>query len=127
MKKILEVNIPNEGDNFFPMNIYVVNVPDHFEVDTSWIVPILEENNWDEMYAIIETYYDNPEKVHIQISALQPEWITRGNILFEEAVKQGKINAEDIAGEDDESIASIYVHHKLLELTGAVGIFSWRW
>lgn len=128
MKRILEINIPNEADDYFPMNLYVVEVPAHFEVGTGWVVPTLSDTNWSEMYAILEKAYDAPTTTHIQIDKPQADWAEKGRqLLTDSCIKAGEDVESALSCEDDLSLAAMYVHKMILEMTGCAAIFSWRW
>lgn len=126
MKRMLEVNIPNEGQGYFPMNLYCVQVPDEFEfwLDPVYKLPMLAEDYWSAAADMLEEAYDAPSTFHFEISSFPPEWVDKGKIIAYDGADSANTDYDDFS---DEEFAAIYIHIEILRLTKAEGIYSWRW
>lgn len=127
MKRMLEVNIPNEGQGYFPMNLYCVQVPDDFDFwfDPVYKLNILAEDHWSAAADLLEEAYDAPTTFHFEISSFPPEWVEKGKQYL--AYCGADPTSGDYEDFSDEEFAAIFIHSEILKLTKAEGIFSWRW
>lgn len=121
--RILEINIPNEGSGYFPMYLQVIEVPNDYQVafDPVWGLPMLQEHYW-EMVTDLFNDEDKHQVAVIQIDRYTPEMVDKGRAFI-----MGFAGEVDQNIDDDESLASIYVHKMICDMYCCAGIFSWRW
>jgi len=120
--RILEINIPNEGSDYFPMTLRVIEVPNDMSIgfDPVWGVPMLQQDHWGAVCDLLEE--DKSQLAFIQIDHYTPEMVDKGR-----AIVMGFCGEVESSISDDESLASIYVHKMICDLYCCAGIFSWRW
>ena len=127
MKKIIDINLPNENQGYFPMYAHVVSVPDRVRIDFDpvWCINIPHQDDWHICSERVEYDQENNACIMITIDRYDPEWVELGK-------RHVIANGGDPFGVDynhfsPDEWAALYIHQKLLTAFDAVAIFSWRW
>ena len=125
--RILSINIPNEGLDYFPMHLEVLEVPQallestgHSAIgfDPVWAIHMLTEPAWDVMRQLPE---DHKPIAVIKIDHYTPEMVDKGRAMV---LASASTIDESL---DDVCLAATYIHRMVCDMYCCACIFSWQW